>query len=64
VALGAKVLLAEFPELCGAEQNLIDRCTSEANANKFIRLMKDYDAQAHAVGSGFYESISGNIKMD
>ena len=24
--LGAKVLLAEFPELCGVEQNLIDRC--------------------------------------
>ena len=63
VALGAKVLLAEFPELCGAEQNLIDRCTSEANANKFIRLMKDYDAQAHAVGSGFYMNPSpGNIK--
>jgi len=63
VALGAKVLLAEFPELCGAEQNLIDRCTSEANANKFIRLMKEYDAQAHAVGSGFYMNPSpGNIK--
>ena len=25
VALGGKVLLAEFPELCGAEQDLIDR---------------------------------------
>jgi altronate hydrolase len=63
VALGAKVLLAEFPELCGAEQNLIDRCTSEANANKFIKLMKEYDAQAHAVGSGFYMNPSpGNIK--
>src|SRR5687767_10224626 len=27
VALGGKVLLAEFPELCGAEQDLVDRCT-------------------------------------
>jgi altronate hydrolase len=63
VALGAKVLLAEFPELCGAEQNLINRCVDEATANKFIRLMREYDAQAHAVGSGFYMNPSpGNIK--
>ena len=63
VAMGAKVLLAEFPELCGAEQNLIDRCVDEAPANKFIRLMREYDAQAHAVGSGFYMNPSpGNIK--
>ncbi len=63
VALGAKVLLAEFPELCGAEQNLIDRCVDESTANKFIRLMREYDAQAHAVGSGFYMNPSpGNIK--
>ncbi len=63
VALGAKVLLAEFPELCGAEQNLIDRCTTEASANKFIYLMKSYDELAHKVGSGFYMNPSpGNIK--
>src|SRR5690606_15044567 len=41
VALGGKVLLAEFPELCGAEQNLIDRMVDEAAAHKFIRLMKN-----------------------
>ncbi|MEJ7556739.1 MAG: altronate dehydratase family protein [Pedobacter sp.] len=63
VALGAKVLLAEFPELCGAEQNIIDRCTDQQTAEKFIRLMRDYDAQAHAVGSGFHMNPSpGNIK--
>lgn len=63
VALGAKVLLAEFPELCGAEQNLIDRCVDEGTARKFIKLMQEYDAQAHAVGSGFYMNPSpGNIK--
>lgn len=63
VALGAKVLLAEFPELCGAEQNLIDRCVNEPIAEKFIRLMQEYDAQAHAVGSGFHMNPSpGNIK--
>lgn len=62
-ALGGKILLAEFPELCGVEQNIIDRCTTEETANKFIRLMQEYDAQAHAVGSGFYMNPSpGNIK--
>ncbi|WP_264551955.1 UxaA family hydrolase [Flavobacterium sp. N2038] len=63
VALGGKVLLAEFPELCGVEQNLIDRCTSEPIAKKFIDLMQSYDALAHKVGSGFHMNPSpGNIK--
>jgi altronate hydrolase len=63
VALGGTVLLAEFPELCGAEQDLIDRCVSAAIAQKFIHLMQTYDAQAHAVGSGFHMNPSpGNIK--
>lgn len=63
VALGGKILLAEFPELCGVEQNIVDRCVNEPTANKFIHLMQEYDAQAHAVGSGFYMNPSpGNIK--
>lgn len=62
-ALGAKVLLAEFPELCGAEQELIDRSVDEATAQKFIHLMSSYDAIAHRVGSGFHANPSpGNIK--
>lgn len=63
VALGGKVLLAEFPELCGVEQNLIDRCTTETVAKKFIDLMQSYDDLAHKVGSGFHMNPSpGNIK--
>ncbi len=63
IALGGKILLAEFPELCGAEQNLIDRCTNETIAKKFIKLMSDYDAMAHLDGSGFHMNPSpGNIK--
>jgi altronate hydrolase len=63
VALGGKVLLAEFPELCGAEQNLIDRCVSEAAAKKFIDLMESYDQLARQAGSGFHMNPSpGNIK--
>jgi altronate hydrolase len=63
VGLGGKILLAEFPELCGAEQDLIDRCVSEETARKFINLMESYDALAHKVGSGFHMNPSpGNIK--
>lgn len=63
VALGGTVLLAEFPELCGAEQQLIDRCVNEATAKKFIELMEAYNAQAISAGSGFYMNPSpGNIK--
>ncbi len=63
VALGGKILLAEFPELCGVEQELIDRTTNEASANKFIHLMKTYNEQALRVGSGFHMNPSpGNIK--
>jgi altronate hydrolase len=34
VALGAKVLLAEFPELCGVEQELVDRSVDEDYSEK------------------------------
>jgi altronate hydrolase len=62
-ALGGKVLLAEFPELYGAEQDLVDRCVTNQSAEKFTHLMKTYDAQARSVGSGFYMNPSpGNIK--
>ena len=63
VALGGKVLLAEFPELCGAEQELIDRSVNEETANKFIHLMESYNDQARQAGSGFHMNPSpGNIK--
>lgn len=63
VALGGKVLLAEFPELCGAEQDLLDRCMNEDIAKRFINLMETYDQQAISVGSGFHMNPSpGNIK--
>jgi len=63
VALGGKILLAEFPELCGAEQDLIDRTRDEAAAKKFIHLMRSYNDAAHKVGSGFEMNPSpGNIR--
>jgi altronate hydrolase len=62
-ALGGKSILSEFPELCGVEQSLIDRCMNAEVADKFISLMRTYAARAEAVGSGFDMNPSpGNIK--
>ncbi|MBX9734090.1 MAG: altronate dehydratase family protein [Chitinophagaceae bacterium] len=63
VALGGKVLLAEFPELCGVEQSLIDRTIEKEDAEKFIQLMQSYSKAAIEAGSGFHMNPSpGNIK--
>ncbi len=61
--LGGTTLLAEFPELLGSEQDLIERCVRPELAVRFAELMRTYDAQAHAVGSGFEMNPSpGNIR--
>ncbi|WP_461451571.1 UxaA family hydrolase [Mucilaginibacter sp.] len=63
VALGGSVILAEFPELCGVEQNLIDRCVDKSKADRFSSLVKTYSERAEEAGSGFYMNPSpGNIK--
>ncbi len=63
VSLGGTTLLAEFPELCGVEQELINRCADEEKAQKFAHLMKEYADQAAAVGATFDMNPSvGNIK--
>jgi altronate hydrolase len=63
VALGGSVVLSEFPELCGVEQELSDRCVDDATAQKFMQLMTTYNRRATEVGSGFNANPSpGNIK--
>jgi len=63
VALGGRTILSEFPELCGVEQELIDRAQNEVIADRFIELMRDYAARAKAVHSGFDMNPSpGNIR--
>lgn len=63
VALGGKVVMAEFPELCGVEQELINRCVDDETAARFAQLMKAYGERAIAVGSGFDMNPSpGNIR--
>lgn len=63
VSLGGRTFLAEFPELCGVEQDLINRCEKVEDAEKFMVLMDTYAAQAEAVGAGFDMNPSkGNIR--
>jgi altronate hydrolase len=63
VALGGTAILSEFPELCGVEQELANRCVEEETANKFLSLMKAYEKSVIAAGSGFDMNPSpGNIK--
>lgn len=63
VALGGSTILSEFPELCGVEQELINRCEDDKAGELFIQLMRTYANAAEAVGSGFDMNPSpGNIK--
>lgn len=62
-ALGGASILSEFPELCGAEQDLCRRCETPELARRFADMMAQYDAQARACGSGFDMNPSpGNIR--
>lgn len=62
-ALGGSPILSEFPELCGIEQELVNRCIDEEKAEKFMELMKAYEKSAIESGSGFDMNPSpGNIK--
>ena len=61
--LGGTTLLSEFPELHGVEQELINRCATDALAQRFYELMQAYAARARAVHSGFEMNPSpGNIE--
>jgi altronate hydrolase len=62
-ALGSKTILSEFPELCGVEQELINRTVHKEVAERFMQLMRSYGARAKAVGSGFEMNPSpGNMR--
>ena len=63
VAAGASAILAEFPELCGVESELVSRCTSQHNADRFLSLMSEYRRQAQMFGTDFDMNPSpGNIR--
>jgi len=61
--VGGSPILSEFPELCGVEQELVNRCVNNSDAERFISLMQTYEESAEASGSGFDMNPSpGNIK--
>lgn len=62
-ALRGRTILSEFPELCGVEQELINRSTRPEVGGRFMQLMHDYAARAKAVRAGFDMNPSpGNIR--
>lgn len=63
VSLGGTAILSEFPELCGVEQELVNRCVEEEKGEKFLKLMKAFEKSVIDAGSGFDMNPSpGNIK--
>ena len=62
-ALGSRTILSEFPELCGVEQELINRGRCRDVGDRFGKLMTDYAARAAAVRSAFEMNPSpGNMR--
>lgn len=62
-ALGGTTILSEFPELCGVEQELVNRCVEDESGKRFLDLMKWYEKTVVDAGSGFDMNPSpGNIK--
>lgn len=62
-AVGGTAILSEFPELCGVEQELVNRCVDEDQGKRFLELMKAYEKSVVDAGSGFDMNPSpGNIK--
>lgn len=63
VALGGRTVLAEFPELVGVEQSLIEHCSHPRARERFVSLMRDYADRARSVRTSFDMNPSpGNIR--
>lgn len=61
--LKGRTILSEFPELCGVEQELINRSVDREVGARFMQLMRDYADRAKAARSGFDMNPSpGNIR--
>lgn len=62
-ATGGRVILSEFPELCGVEQEIVNRCATPNIGNRFIEIMRNYELRVKEAGSGFHMNPSpGNVK--
>ncbi|WP_353244527.1 altronate dehydratase family protein [Providencia sp.] len=62
VTLGGASGLAEFPELCGAEGDMVKRCVSFDDKKKFLELMDRYEKTANFFNTTIADNPSpGNI---
>src|SRR5205085_10602460 len=55
---------AEFPELCGVEQELINRSVNREVGDRFIQLMQEYANRARAVRASFDMNPSPGTMRD
>ena len=63
VSVGGSGILSEFPELCGVEADIIHRCVDRSCADRFVQLIRAYEAHAAQVGVRFDMNPSpGNIR--
>jgi len=63
VGAGSSAILAEFPELCGVENELVARCTSPRVAQRFLQIMSGYRKEVQAAGFDFdFNPTPGNIR--
>lgn len=63
VGKGGSTILAEFPELCGVENELIARCINPDIGARFIELSRNYQQRVQAIGYDFDQNPSpGNIR--
>ena len=62
-AMNGRVILSEFPELCGVEQEIVNRVHNPEIGNRFIEIMRNYELRVKEAGSGFHMNPSpGNVK--
>jgi altronate hydrolase len=62
-ALGGTVVLSEFPELAGCENELAGRCPDPDVARRFLALMHAYQQRLRADGNSFSDNPSpGNVR--
>ncbi len=62
ITLGGASGLAEFPELCGAEADIVKRCNGIELKEKFISLMRNYEKVANFFNTSIADNPSpGNI---
>ena len=63
VGKGGSVILSEFPELCGVENEIVSRCVKPELGSRFLELMRSYRKRVQAVGFDFDQNPSpGNIR--